>query len=88
MKTLTVTEVSRSFSDFVNRVHYRGESALLTKGGRPMVKVIPAREAKTAGELAELWAGLPHLGAEEAEALGRDLENARASLPAAVSKWD
>jgi len=88
MKTITVTEAARNFSDFVNRVHYRSEGAILTKGGRPMVKVVPAREAKTGEELAGLWPSLPHLTPAEADDLGRDLEAARANLPGVASKWD
>ena len=88
MKTVTVTEAARNFSDFVSRVHYRRESALLTKGGRPMVKVTPARRANTGTDLAELWAKMPHLSAKEADAFGRDIEAARRKLPALKAKWD
>jgi antitoxin (DNA-binding transcriptional repressor) of toxin-antitoxin stability system len=88
MKTLTVTEAARNFSDFISRVHYRGERTLLLKGGRPMVEVIPARQAKTGGELAALWAKSYHLSPDEAEAFGHDLEDARRRLPLPQSPWD
>ena len=88
MKVITVTEASRNFSEFINRVHYKGESALLLKGGRPMVKVTPARLARTGDELAAAWPSLPHLDPTEAEAYGHDLESARTALPAVASKWD
>ena len=88
MKTVTVTEAARNFSDFVSRIHYRGESALLVKGGRPMVKVTPARRVNTGGELAKKWASLPRLSRKEAEAFDRDLKSARASLPALKAKWE
>ncbi len=88
MKILTVTEAARNFSDLVSRVHYGGESALLVKGGRPMVKVTPARRARTGADLAMRWPELPHLAAAEAEAFGRDIEAARANLPVPDSKWD
>lgn len=88
MKIVTVTEAARNFSDFVNRIHYRGESALLVKGGRPMVKVTPARQARTGADLAKRWSELPHLSHVEAEAFGRDIEAAQANLPSLKSKWD
>ena len=31
----SVTEAARNFSDLISRVHFRGESALLLKGGKP-----------------------------------------------------
>lgn len=88
MKIVSVTEAARNFSDLVSSVHYRGESALLVKGGRPMVKVSPARRPATGRELAKLWPKLPHLPPAEANAFGRDLDEARHKLPPLKSKWD
>ena len=88
MKTVSVTDAARNFSDFVSRVHYQGESALLVKGGRPMVKVTPARRIKTGRELAALWPKLPHLSPAEAAALECDLAEARRRLRPLHSKWD
>jgi prevent-host-death family protein len=88
MKTITVTEASRNFSDLVSRVHYQGESTLLVKGGRPMVKITAARRAKTGRQLAALWPDLPHLNKKDAESFGRDIDEARGKLPALKSKWD
>ena len=88
MKTLTVTEAARNFSDLVSWVHYQGESTLLIKGGRPMVKITAARRAKTGGQLAALWPSIPHLNRKDAESFGRDIETARRKLPALKSKWD
>jgi antitoxin (DNA-binding transcriptional repressor) of toxin-antitoxin stability system len=88
MKTITVTEASRNFSDLVSRVHYQGESTLLVKGGRPMVKMTAARRVKTGRHLAAFWPDLPHLNRKDAESFGRDIEAARRNLPALKSKWD
>ena len=85
---ITVTEASRNFSDLVSRVHYQGESTLLVKGGRPMVKMIAARRAKTGRQLAALWPAIPRLNRKEAVSFGRDIETARRQLPALKSKWD
>jgi len=88
MKSLTVTEAARNFSDFVSRVHYKGECTLLVKGGRPMVKVIPASRAKAGSELAGLWPSIPHLSTSDAEAFELDLADALRRLPRPGSKWD
>jgi antitoxin (DNA-binding transcriptional repressor) of toxin-antitoxin stability system len=88
MKTLTVTEAARNFSDLVSRVHYQGEDALLMKGGRPMVKMVPVRKPATGRELAEMWAKLPHLDAAEAVAFEKDIATFRRKLPPLTSKWD
>lgn len=88
MKTITVTEAARNFSDFINRIHYQGESALLVKGGRPMVKVTPAHRPSTGAELAELWPTLAHLSVAEAGVMGDELEAARSRLPAPAPQWD
>ena len=89
MRTLSVTEAARNFSDLVSRVHYRGESALLLKGGRPMVRVVPARSPRTGRERAALWPRLPQLSPAEADAMARDLADARAALrPVPPPQWD
>jgi len=88
MKTMTVTEAARHFSELISCVHYRGESAVLLKGGKPVAKVLPARKPKTGRDLAVILGRLPHLSAKEAAAFGRDIENARRNLPPLVSKWD
>ena len=88
MKTMTVIEAARHFSDLISRVHYRGESTLLLKGGKPMARVLPARKPSTGRDLAALWGGLPHLSAKEAATFGQDLEGARRNLPPLVAKWD
>ena len=88
MKTMTVTEAARHFSEFISRVHYRGESTLLFKGGKPVAKVLPAGNPRTGRDLAVIWSRLPHLSVKEAAAFGRDIEGARRRLPPLVSKWD
>jgi prevent-host-death family protein len=84
--TATVTEVLRSFSDYVNRVAYRGERFVLTRGGRPVAELVPAPPAgRPLAELPAILASLPRLGSEEAARLERDLDEARASLGHAPS---
>lgn len=44
--TITATEASRRFSDFLNRVAYNGESFVIKKGSRVMAKIVPAEETR------------------------------------------
>ncbi len=89
IKTVTVTEAARGFADLINRVHYRSESALLLKGGKPVAKIVPVgAPAKTGAELAALWESFPHLSAIEAEAFGDDISQARSELPTVNDKWE
>jgi len=74
--TITVTEAARNFSDLINRVVYRGESALLTRNGKPVARIVPEVSRRITGlEAAEIWATRERLNTDEAEAFARDLED-------------
>lgn len=88
-QTLTVTEAARGFSDLVNRVHYRGESAVLTKNGMAVARIVPVGpQSITAGELAKRWQPGSFLSPKEADALALDLEKGRELFKPYVSPWD
>ncbi|HLA77990.1 MAG TPA: type II toxin-antitoxin system Phd/YefM family antitoxin [Vicinamibacteria bacterium] len=42
--SVNVGEAKRRFSDLLARVAYGGETVLVTRRGRPMAKLVPARE--------------------------------------------
>jgi len=87
--TLTVTEASRGFSDLVSRVRYRGESATLTKNGKPVARLVPLNPPPlTFNELAKRWKPSSHLTPEEASAFARDIEKGRKFFKPYVSPWD
>ncbi len=77
---LSVTEGSRNFSDLVNRIVYRGETAVLTRGGRDVARLIPVRPLSTTGqELAKkIHSRRKRLNADEAQSLHDDLKKMRA----------
>ena len=79
--TISVTEAARNFADIVSRVFYRGERFVLERGGRPVARLIPVPRGGRLGDLPGILEGIPRLSVEEAEALGRDMDEARASLP-------
>jgi prevent-host-death family protein len=74
----TVTDVLRNFSDYINRVAYRGESFVLTRRGKVVAELVPAPPAgRRLAELPGVLASLPSLGAEEAERFAEDIDGAR-----------
>jgi len=76
----TVTEVLRNFSDYINRVAYRGERFVLVRGGRPVAELTPLPSGTRLGDLPDLLESLPRLSPDEAEAFAGDLERARDEL--------
>lgn len=79
-KTLTVTEVVRNFSDYVNRVVYRRERFVLRKGKKPVAELRPVPSGTRLGDLPALLASLPRLSERDAKAFADDLDRARESL--------
>ncbi len=79
-KTLTVTEMARSFAEYINRVAYRGESFVLTKGNKPIAEIRPLPTGRKLSELPAMMASLPRLTPEEAEAFGKDIDDARKAM--------
>lgn len=82
MPEVTETDVARNLADYLNRVAYRGESFILTRGKRPVAELRPAPIGVPLRELPELIAGLPRLGEADAYDFARELEAARAELGA------
>ena len=89
MTRITATEAARNFSDILSRAQYRGESFEVTRGGEVIARIVPGeRKRLTVGELRELWAKRKRLDPEDAIQFEKDLEEIRASAPAAPYKWD
>ncbi|HSW31377.1 MAG TPA: type II toxin-antitoxin system Phd/YefM family antitoxin [Longimicrobiales bacterium] len=78
MSQISITHLARNLADLVNRVAYRGERFTVVRGNRPVAELIPAPRGRRLGELPAILADLPGLGPVEAEALGSDLDAARA----------
>lgn len=76
----SVTDVIRNFSEYINRVMYRGERFVLLRGGKPVAELSPVPIGTRLGDLPELLRSLPRLGAEEAMEFEADLDAARAEL--------
>ena len=84
MPTASVTEVARNFAEYVNRVAYRGERYTLIRGGKAVAELAPVPRGVRVEDLPALFASLPRLTPHEAEAFGRDIDEAREEL----SRWE
>ena len=78
--SLSLTEVVRNFSEYVNRVAYRGERFILLRGRKPVAELRPVASGLTLGELESLLRALPALTPAEADALAADMQAGRAQL--------
>lgn len=87
---VNITEVLRNFSDYINRVVYRGERFILVRGGKPVAELSPVPSGTRLGDLPALLASLPRLSAEEAGAFADDLTRARAVTDSQTSRdpWE
>lgn len=79
-KTLTVTEMSRKFAEYINRVAYRGESFVLTRGNKPVAEIRPPSQGRKLSDLPVVFASLPHLDPADVEQFAKDIEDARNEL--------
>jgi len=41
VRRLTATELAKRLSDVLNRVHYRGETVVVERGGKPLCQLTP-----------------------------------------------
>ena len=79
-QTLSVTEVARHFTEYLNRVAYRGECFVLMRGNKPIAELRPLPAGKRLTDLPALVASLPHLSEAEAAQFAADLTAARGGL--------
>ena len=82
--SLSVTEMVRRFSDYVNRVAYRGERFILLRGRKPVAELRPIPTGMLLGELEAVLRSLPSLSADEAEDFAADIEAARSQTSPAL----
>ena len=60
-KKISMSDASRNFSDFINRVAYKGERFVLVKGSKVMAELVPSISGRKLGDLPEIFAALPRL---------------------------
>ena len=79
-KVLSVTEVVRHFSDYVNRVAYRREAFVLRRGRIALAELRPVPSGRRLGDLPGILASLPAMSESEAMAFGKDVQKARGGM--------
>lgn len=77
---LSVTDVARNFSEYVNRVNYKGERFILVKGGKNVAELKPIPKGRHLSELAALMKKSPNFTAEEALSFEEDINKARGEI--------
>lgn len=87
-KELTATEFARNQAEYLNRVAYKGESFIITRGKKPIAELRPTQPILRGKDIREVWARIPHLDPEEAEAFAKDVEEAqRWGNQTPVDRW-
>ena len=82
---ISATEGARKFSELMNRVHYRGESFVVERGGKPICEILPAQPVSFTGrQLVDLLRALPKPD-EEYLALTENLMAKQS--PVGKSRW-
>lgn len=88
-KKISVTEAVRTFAEIVNRVYYRQENLILTKGNKDVVVIKPAQTGHdfSCGDLKNLLTS-SSLSSDELKALELDLKKAKKTLKSEPNPWD
>lgn len=64
-RKVSATEASRNFSELLNRIRYRGEIFVVTRGGQPICELRPAAPTLfTGADLVTLFRSLPAVDEE------------------------
>ena len=75
--SVTITELLANPADLVQKVVQDQQTLVLTDGDRPVAEIRPLESPKKGKTLAEVFASLPRLPPDEAEAFARDIEEGR-----------
>lgn len=76
-QSISITEAARNFSDFVNRVAYRGERFFLIRGKRRVASLTPVGDVCSTAELERTLEAIPRLGRQECSSWLADLKEMR-----------
>ncbi|MEM7801673.1 MAG: type II toxin-antitoxin system Phd/YefM family antitoxin [Chloroflexota bacterium] len=80
MAFITITDLARNFSEYINRVFYRGEQFTITRGKQPIAQISPLPRAKKLKDLVLVLDALPALSKSEADDFEKDLAQIRAEI--------
>lgn len=75
-RRVSATEASRNFSELLNRIRYRGEIFIVTRGGQPICELRPASLTLfTGADLVTLLRSLPAVDEDYLSALEETARN-------------
>lgn len=77
LKIITVTEMMRSFSDIVGRVHYKGESFNIKKGTNIVARLSPVKASSTIAisDLNDFFLNAPHMSEKDNLEFTKDISD-------------
>ena len=81
-RVLTVTEVVRHFSEYINRVAYRHEAFILRKANKSVAELRPVSHGRRLGDLPAILRSISQLSRSDATTYALDVEAARSELAA------
>ena len=84
MREMSIREVRAALSSIDEIVERDGE-VVLTRHGRPLVKVVPLKPARTAPSHADLRAGLPFLAVPSEDLVRADRDGNRGTFAPGTS---
>ena len=77
MSEVTVTDLARNLSEFLNRATYRREEFVITRGGKPVATLSPVPSGVRISDLERVLCGLPDLAPGDLAGMASDLVDAR-----------
>jgi prevent-host-death family protein len=85
-----VEDFAANVAEYLRRAEHAGESFTITRAGQPVAVLAPVRGGVRVEDLPQLFASMPRLSEEEAEAFAADVASARAGADADSLRdpWD
>lgn len=77
MSEVTVTELARGLSDFINRATYRREEFVIMRNGKPVATLSPVPTGIRVSDLERTLSDFPALPSEDLASFESDLAAAR-----------
>jgi antitoxin (DNA-binding transcriptional repressor) of toxin-antitoxin stability system len=75
--TLSIDDFPEHTRSQLDRVVHGSETIVLMEAGKAVAEIRPVPPQRDSETIAQLFRNLPHLTPEEAEAFGRDIDEAR-----------
>lgn len=90
-KLITITEMIRSFSDIIGRVHYKRETFDIKKGANIVARLSPAKASPTiaVSDLNGFFLNAPHLADGDSLEFKKDISDLKLLQDnGGLHKWD